>query len=1033
MIKAFTTTILAVFAFSIALSVSGAGGGGGDSQPPPPPPPELLWAGVACGSSGSQVILQFDTNGGDSDYEIKQSWLTQKNRYSLESNAGGVARSIRSAQATRKTNQVLLTLSGSLSENRDYLVRYENLKNNLGGSGSGSEELFYTSQEKGFFGQYYKNKTDLGGDVSFSRVDPSVDFYWWNEEWDFFNPPGFFTWGWYLRYWDTPWGRVRRDGSDVVYKWSVRWRGFIAPQSSGNYEFNTYSDDGSDLYIGDTHVVENGGDHSSTSKSGSKYLQGGESYPLELKYHNQEDRFCLWGNCSSEARIRLRWSMPTGSSQTLTSENVKTCAYPDLAGLSQFELVSSTNASVCLPHRVAIVAKDSDGNVFSDYTGTIVLSTSSGHGKWGLAQGFGSIDNGGDEDDGSATYTFSANDNGQITLVLDNSHAETLQITVADGNVSRQTGNIVFAENTLEITSNDVAGSDIVAYRDHEFIIRYLEKDDDPNTICTTPNFNGTVNLRFYRNNSGAIASNGQAPKVNNVSIGSSLAAAGQVPISFSAGVGSVTLSTTDVGQYSMAVVDNSKAFSGSDIVGESSNFTVRPFGFYVSAASNPGAENAAGAAFKKAGETFTATIKAVGWQNEADSNYQPSGHNDSDPNNNADLANNPVLPGFGSAGESVTLSHGLVAPAGGQNGVLSGTTTIPASSFSNGVATINDLSWSEVGIVELSAQTDANFLSSGQRVIGKSGYVGRFYPDHFAISSVATPSLQNGNGSCGFTYQGQPFEFDVDPEFTITAQNANNQTTQNYTGAFWKLPSLTVDYAAPGAPAGGTTTSLSSDVTGQVINQPSNNGVSQFSANGAQFLFEPGASPGVGDAQFTTALTVSLNHGEAAIQDSDGVCYALAISCSNYVLSTDDNVAIRYGRLVLDNAQAPVTDALQMDYRAEYWTGAAFATNTLDNGSCGTSTVGTPASALVDPNRNLTLSDTSVSDTGTLVAGEGVITLTAPGADNDGQLAVTLQGPAWLQYDFDGNGTREQAQAIATFGIQKGNGPILHMREVYR
>ena len=61
-------------------------------------------------------------------------------------------------------------------------------------------------------------------------------------------------------------------------QFSVRWTGFLTVGRSGLYSFSTASDDGSQLFIDNRVVVDNGGPHGLTTRTGSIRLDGG-SHP----------------------------------------------------------------------------------------------------------------------------------------------------------------------------------------------------------------------------------------------------------------------------------------------------------------------------------------------------------------------------------------------------------------------------------------------------------------------------------------------------------------------------------------------------------------------------------------------------------------------------------------------------------------------------------------------------------------------------------------------------------------------------------
>lgn len=73
------------------------------------------------------------------------------------------------------------------------------------------------------------------------------------------------------------------EDSDHV---SMVFKGYFLAKQDGLYEFVTKSDDGSLLYIGDTLVVDNGGNHAAILKAGMIALKKGW-HPLMVKYHEQ--------------------------------------------------------------------------------------------------------------------------------------------------------------------------------------------------------------------------------------------------------------------------------------------------------------------------------------------------------------------------------------------------------------------------------------------------------------------------------------------------------------------------------------------------------------------------------------------------------------------------------------------------------------------------------------------------------------------------------------------------------------------------
>lgn len=66
-------------------------------------------------------------------------------------------------------------------------------------------------------------------------------------------------------------------------KFSVEWKGFIWIEKPGSYTFMTASDDGSDLFVNNRRVVDNGGLHGLKKVKGQIHLEPGV-YPVYIRY-----------------------------------------------------------------------------------------------------------------------------------------------------------------------------------------------------------------------------------------------------------------------------------------------------------------------------------------------------------------------------------------------------------------------------------------------------------------------------------------------------------------------------------------------------------------------------------------------------------------------------------------------------------------------------------------------------------------------------------------------------------------------------
>jgi MSHA biogenesis protein MshQ len=443
----------------------------------------------------------------------------------------------------------------------------------------------------------------------------------------------------------------------------------------------------------------------------------------------------------------------------------------------------------------------------------------------------------------------------------------------------------------------------------------------------------------------------------------------------------------SDVGQVTLAA---KMPLNAATLTGASNAFVTKPGGFTVTGIQqtaapqllNPVAISATSDKFVKAGESFTATVTAT-------------------------TSGGAATPNFGreTTAEGVLLTSSLVQPAGGGTGSL-GNGTIAGASFSGGVATVTDLSWSEVGIMSLTPSiADGDYLGAGNVTGSSSVNVGRFYPDHF--DTAVTQACSTG----GFTYSGQPMTA------TITAKNGAGTTVTNYdTASFAKDVTLSDANAVAG--------SLSA---ADVVNT----------------AFASGLASAMPVFTFTSVQTAPAIIKIRAT-DTDLVSSA----------ATEGTASIRSGRVRLENAYGSERLGLPVSLQLQYWNGS-WQPNTLD-----TCTVVTkdnfaftfPAGTTQKPNQLAAAACGTAALTVTGVAPGYTLNLSAPGSANAGWADVTLvlgaagagtkctvvgaAGAAaasvtapWLQFNWKGTGLADPS-ARATFGVYKSR--LLYRRENY-
>jgi MSHA biogenesis protein MshQ len=394
------------------------------------------------------------------------------------------------------------------------------------------------------------------------------------------------------------------------------------------------------------------------------------------------------------------------------------------------------------------------------------------------------------------------------------------------------------------------------------------------------------------------------------------------------------------------------------------------------------------------------------------------------------------LTPNYGNeaSAEGIKLQAStLVAPAGGQNGTANDGAIGNASAFSSiapaGTFKGTTFYWDEVGAIRLTASvSDSDYLDTGNVTGGESGDVGRFNPDHFD-TSINTPQFTTACAVGSFTYLGQDFSFTsgLEPEISITAENLQGTTTQNYTGSWFLLSSGTLTGLAFAAASG--TLAVPAPNAPSVSDDTAVEGTITFDQGPAQsFTRTTEVAP------FDADLSLSVN-----VLDSDGVAYAsnpiffgAATAGNGIAFSTDKE--IRFGRLRLNNAHNSELVTLSVPLEAEYWNGTGFVTHTDD--SC-TPLVAGELLLTATPGG---LSTTPVIANSPLSSGRAGLSLSATGEGNTGYFdlswdlsAATGEDLEYLWGDWDGDSSYDDdPTARATFGIYRGRTEIIYLREIY-
>lgn len=350
-----------------------------------------------------------------------------------------------------------------------------------------------------------------------------------------------------------------------------------------------------------------------------------------------------------------------------------------------------------------------------------------------------------------------------------------------------------------------------------------------------------------------------------------------------------------------------------------------------------------------------------------------------------------------------VIVGHQLLGPVPGQLGSLANQSAFSKVQSAPGVFANNSISYSEVGVVRLSADVASSYLGAGTiEPVSISQPVGRFVPTHFALQDdVLTPA-------CGtFSYMDQPFAI----ETLISAQNANDNVTQNYQGNYAKA--LVADLVIYQDVLLGSRLSPNQIATtwnaGQSLIDQDIRFVRQTAADGPYDALQTGV-------KIRDSDNVPMQHPSANLSEAQPI-------------HSGSPTKIRYGRAWLANTYGPEIEPLPLPLQIQYFDINTWKLNTIDN--C--TSFDKAYVSIVQNSNNL---NSEVSGSGTVVKGAPVLplagfVLSEPNKTGELQLQWQLS-QEWLKFDWQSNGTSEGPEATATFGRYRGNDRILFQREIF-
>lgn len=682
--------------------------------------------------------------------------------------------------------------------------------------------------------------------------------------------------------------------------------------------------------------------------------------------------------------------------------------------------ISASSAAVnCQPSEISIQLLDDTGAVITDFAGIILLTTSTSHGDWSLAAGANGVLSNGGVDDGAASYKMVANDLGVVSFYLSNTHPEITSITVAAESVT-QTADIVF-QSAGFIFSN--IETQVAAKQSASIGLQAVETDSVTGACNELLVGNQDVKMAIEclsPNNCGSAVSKINTTQVTSVHSGGVTTAVGNyVPLDFgnsSDDDASFSFNYDNSGSlrvwamYELRLENG--AASGNFVSGSSNNFVVAPAGFCLQASDDnwpcsvPGLTGNC-SAFKPAGDNFNVTMSAKVYDI------------------NGDYCNVASTTNF--AGE-VSLSHNLVSPdlaSGGDSGTLS----VNSATLANGTISLA-VNVSDMGVYTLSA--------GGNRYLGvdlpsnDSQNIGRFYPKDFYIESTTAAIYSDSNGS--FSYTGQlhsngdgAISYALVPSFNYQVRGFSAQTLKNYLPPLASTATVSASAFSKKLGSLGNALSVSSGFSAGVVTGPDSNYEYTYTFNDADhFVFN----------QDSNSLLAPFNN-DIGINISDFSTSIDSISLANGpVLITGSGGQIRYGRLHLQNAYGPETSVVSQSWHMQYFDGAVFRINTLDDvsaydladiGAISVTDTGDSSAPLLNTDSS---ASTSAGAIGQFNKGVLTVDWSAPLNGHFGNYLFPLNVASWLQYDWFESG-RENPQGNVSFGQYRGHDKVIYWQEI--
>lgn len=707
-------------------------------------------------------------------------------------------------------------------------------------------------------------------------------------------------------------------------------------------------------------------------------------------------------------------------------------------------LIAVTTLTEC-SKQITITAVDADNNTLTAYDGTINLSTSSSHGDWSLQAGNGLLSSG-LADSGEASYSFRPinGDAGVVALILSGSRTENLTIHVVDSTNAGSRSNssaqkfkpCLFncVESKPYVPDAQVRSGHLytkVAGESFGFDVVALTGIGVPNQ-----NYNQQVKVEMVDAGDSALGC-ATWPAVSDIS---------NLPTTFSFSPSGDKGRKILSGFIANSAYKNLRCRVTIATTGEQAcstdNFSIRPADFSVTAAvSSPLAAGDA-SNMPTSGGAFTLVATARTKASSPATAKAYTGVPRIDQTLVAASSSGPNI--AGTITSTYPTVSGKAAFPAASNGVSTGSYAFAYSEvgrFGMAADAVYDDAWT--GVDQGSDCTDGfnNGIDSSGKYGCKFGNtapvadIGRFIPGGFV---VIASSLSGACLASGFIYMDQPFDLG----FTLKAVARNGQVTQNFDQNYLLAAGSGLPFVnSPSAYGAAYLTAVNAgvDSAARVTHSRLGSGTGRIlSVAATPATWTKGVLDGAAIAM-TAAKYVKSATPPSATDDlpREAMQFGLRVDSGSDsipmgVASIGAQTRIRYGRLWLSNAFGSELLPLRVPVLAQYWN-KGWQLNRLDN--CTALTVPTsgngglafyPASARNALSAGETTASMGGTPAGTLVVGDALLTLSAPGKDNYGFVDIVGSKLGAAAYLPPSNNAR------ACFGTCGPRSSVIFSRERY-